>query len=87
MWRIRNLKSKDKPQPMTKAAMKRHIKTGGQECCPYCKADADRCEMFDYEEPDFVEGGDIEQIVTCLNCGRKWQDVYRLVEVREIYNG
>lgn len=78
-------KKKDNgPQAMTKAAMKRHIKSGGQECCPYCKIDADRTEMFDYEEVDFVEGGDIEQIVTCLSCNRRWKEVFRMVEVHEL---
>jgi hypothetical protein len=68
-------------KPMTKAARRRYIASAGTSGCPYCEAPQDD---FDYEEPDFVEDGDIEQIAQCPTCDRRWKDVFRLVEVREL---
>jgi len=74
---------------MTKAAVKHHIRTAGSDRCPYCKADFGGGMIDGVQECgdlDPVENGDIEQISKCLKCGRRWMDVFRLVEVREICN-
>jgi C4-type Zn-finger protein len=67
---------------MTKAAKKRHLQSAGQDCCPYCKEDL--LEYGDYEELSPVEDGTIEQIVGCEKCGRRWMDVFKLVDVQEL---
>jgi len=68
---------------MTKAARRRHIQNGGQQECPYCKVEID-IDTVECGELDPVEDGDIEQTVKCLKCGRRWMDVFRLVEVHEL---
>jgi hypothetical protein len=73
---------------MSKAAKRRHIKSNGcdvYDSCPYCKGDTEEGMELDYGDVDAVESGDLEQTVTCLLCGRKWIDVFRLVDVREVY--
>lgn len=67
---------------MTKAARKRHIANGGTGKCPYCKADLH--DDAEYDDLSPVEDGDVEQTVECGRCLRRWIDVFRLVEVREI---
>lgn len=75
---------------LTKAAVKRHIKTHGYDIylhgCLYCGAghahDLGTALEYGKIPPDI--GGDILQQVTCPKCKRKWIDVFRLVEVREI---
>ena len=34
-----------------------------------------------------VESGNVEQIVGCNACGRRWKDVFQLVDVRELCDG
>jgi hypothetical protein len=70
-------------KPMTKAARKHHIKTAGQDRCPYCKAENED-DNIEYEDLSPVEDGDIESTAHCLQCGRKWIDIFRLADVREI---
>jgi hypothetical protein len=36
---------------------------------------------------DPIECGDIQQMVICEKCGRKWINVFRLIEVVEIATG
>lgn len=67
---------------MTKAARKRYIQSAGTDGCPYCKADM---EEFEYQEVDFVENGNIEQRIQCLQCSRWWMDVFVLKEVHELF--
>lgn len=72
-------------KPMTKAARKRHLQTSGSDVCPYCKASiADMCDAIDYGPPEPVEDGHLEQKAHCLTCGRKWIDIFRLVDIQEI---
>lgn len=76
-------------KPMSKAARKYHIKTSGMDKCPYCKVDLydnDMNEALEYKEVDFVEDGDIHQEAKCTKCNRRWMDVFRLVEVRELFS-
>ncbi len=45
--------------------------------CPYCHSDD-----LGYDKLNF-ESGSTWQDVTCLECNRIWQDVYKLVEVSD----
>ncbi len=70
---------------ITPASRRHHIKTAGEDRCPYCKVSVHDLPMgFDYEEPSPVEGGEIEQRVECPSCNGRWVDVFCLVDVREI---
>lgn len=49
--------------------------------CPYCgsvKIDSDRMEVDDNDR--------VNAIVECDDCGRKWRDIYKVVEVEELPN-
>lgn len=41
-------------------------------------------EGLDYQELSPVEGGDIEQEVTCPGCGERWMDVFTLIAQRSL---
>ena len=69
-------------KPMTKAARRRHIDTGGQECCPFCGAEYEA--NVDVEPFDVSEEGEVEQAAQCNQCGRAWVDTFTLSRVREI---
>lgn len=60
---------------------KKHIETAGSAGCPYCGA---AVKNIDYSNLEPVEDGDVEQECECRNCGNRWKDVFRLVEVREL---
>lgn len=49
------------------------------DICPYCGA-----EGLDYQDFDPVEGGQIEQKVSCRHCDKCWLDVFSLTEQREL---
>ena len=66
---------------MTKASRKRRLANPDLEGCPYCGHDD---VDLDYRDLEPVEGGDVEQVVSCPGCGRRWKDVFRLAEVREL---
>jgi hypothetical protein len=44
----------------------------------------DEKKGVEYGELMPVEDGSIEQEQKCLNCNRRWMDVFRLVEVHEL---
>jgi len=72
---------------LTKAAIQRHIKTGGTECCPFCKADIlDEFGDFiiEYTDLDPIEDGTIQQEATCVKCKSKWMDIFALKEIQEL---
>ena len=73
---------------MAKATRKRHIRSQGCDIydhgCLYCKEGNEYGDSLEFSDFSPVESGDIEQIVTCTKCGRKWIDVFRLVDVKEI---
>ena len=71
--------SKDKP--LNKKAKKEYLEDLGNTC-PYCGND-DCCKQ-DYSDIDGVESGDLEQRRSCDECGRKWIDVFKLIDIREI---
>ncbi len=71
-------------KPMTMAAKKRHIESAGVKECPYCRADFN---TFTCGELMPVESGSIEQETSCGKCGRRWKDVFQLVDVRELSDG
>jgi hypothetical protein len=50
--------------------------------CPKCGCDDPT--HLEYEELSPVEGGNIEQKVTCLECGARWMDVFVLAEQHEL---
>lgn len=66
---------------MTEKARKRHLERSGLGKCPYCKAGDKHIEYGGFEP---VEDGDVEQTAGCGKCDRRWIDVFRLVDVREI---
>ncbi|MBW3596918.1 MAG: hypothetical protein KY475_06540 [Planctomycetes bacterium] len=66
---------------LSNAAKQRHLETGGQQCCPYCRRDADHIEYGDLTP---VEDGHIEQDARCMRCGRRWRDIFTLTDVRSL---
>jgi hypothetical protein len=48
--------------------------------CHHC----DYEDGLDYGEMDGVEGGNIEQTVSCTECGKRWIDVFVLADQREL---
>ena len=68
---------------MSKAARRNRINGSKLWECPYCKANIEEAEYGGIEP---VENGDAEQTVECLECHRKWVDVFRLKEVRELFS-
>lgn len=74
-------------EPMTKNARKRHIQSRGCDMydrCPYCRRNTQHGQRLDYGQFDPTEEGDIQQQITCHQCGRRWIDVFRLTEIIEI---
>lgn len=70
---------------MTKAARKRHLEIGGRCVCPYCGHHLDDVHSrVEYGDIDADESGCLVQEVRCLNCNRRWTDVFTLTDVREI---
>ncbi|MFQ5491992.1 MAG: hypothetical protein ACE5GE_14845 [Phycisphaerae bacterium] len=63
---------------LTDEAKQRYLKGGGVRC-PFC--DGDQIEGGPVE----IDEGQAIQPVGCLNCDRRWNDVYTLhdIEVRE----
>ena len=47
--------------------------------CPWCLS-----PRVDYAEPDFVEGGGIEQKSHCTECGKVWISDFQIADVREL---
>jgi DNA-directed RNA polymerase subunit M/transcription elongation factor TFIIS len=47
--------------------------------CPECGS-----EDLDFGDLSPVEDGGIEQMITCNPCGRRWMDVFRLMEQQEL---
>ncbi len=68
--------------PLSKAAIKRRIKAPWGDC-PSC---GESSEELDYGDLDPVEDGDIEQRVICPTCNCHWKDIFRLVEVHELFS-
>lgn len=60
--------------PLTVGQKHAHLKAKGS-CCPGCGSDQIEGDSFD------VESGLVSQQVRCLDCERRWADVYRLAEV------
>lgn len=50
------------------------------DVCHHCGHE----EGLDYGDLDPVEGGDIEQMVKCPQCGERWMDVFTLTEQRAL---
>lgn len=69
-------------KPMSKAAKRRRIREGGDSPCPYCGNE--ETDEFDYGETEPEKGGTFIQKVGCPNCGRRWEDEYRLIDVHEL---
>ena len=52
-------------KPMTKTARKYHLRTAGQERCPFCKAKIDfENTNVEFEDMEPVEDGSIEHVIT-----------------------
>lgn len=50
------------------------------DVCHHC----DYADGLDYGDIDGVEGGDMEQTVTCPQCNRRWVDAFSLADQREL---
>lgn len=50
-----------------------------EDQCPWCFHDG-----LEYEELDVTEDANVEQEVTCPECGRRWRDVFVLAERRQL---
>lgn len=61
-------------------AKKQFIREGGANAvgCPFCK------HPTSFGPLNSVENGSIEQEVTCPNCKKRWMEVFRLADVREL---
>ena len=55
---------------------KKYVASGGV-ICPYCKS-------YDITAGTAVFETDITQDVECGACGRRWRDIYKLVDVEKI---
>ena len=47
--------------------------------CPYCESN-----NLDGEEEDDEHITTITRIVSCINCGKHWRDVYTLTDIEEL---
>lgn len=50
-----------------------------EDLCPYCGITG-----LDYQELGPIESGDLEQEVSCPDCGKRWVDVFTLADRREL---
>lgn len=67
---------------LTQKRKKAYVKNGGVKC-PYCKAETTL-------EGGFIEvdAGGCWQAISCPSCGKRWTDVYKLVDIEEdFYTG
>lgn len=63
---------------ITEAQRLAYISQGGS-CCPACgNSDIEGDAGLN------IEGGCVTQKVTCLACGRRWQDIYHLSDIEEV---
>jgi len=62
---------------LTKEQKEEYIKSGYAKC-PFCKSDQIEGGAID------VDGPEAWQKVTCIDCEKVWNDVYKLVDVEEI---
>ncbi len=68
------------PTTLSKAAKKRYLASGGDDC-PFCGAESIELNFGEHEP---MAEGLLEQKCTCEACGRQWVDTYRLVQVESI---
>lgn len=61
---------------LTPEQKKEYVENGGQHC-PYCGSTAIEGGKFD------AEWKEAWSEVSCPDCGRTWQDEYRLVDIAE----
>jgi transcription elongation factor Elf1 len=69
------ISSKGSPPPISKKEKERYINSPHH--CPHCNSDE---ILGDAIETDFNIA---TQPITCTACGRKWVDIYRLVDVED----
>lgn len=66
----------DKLKKLTVKKKRSYLRHGS--CCPYCGSISITGESVD------IEGAGASQEVSCHECERRWRDVYRLTNVKEI---
>lgn len=66
------------PDRLSKAAKKRYIENG-EGTCPFCHTEDST--KFDYKDFEPQEDGELHQEARCQQCGHRWVDVFRLVDV------
>lgn len=55
---------------------KRYLRQGGVRC-PYCNG-----YDINTRSSDIRENGEMFQVVECLDCELKWEELYRLTDIR-----
>ncbi len=60
------------------ARMKKYVREGGVKCF-FCGSDVI------YSNNSVWQAGEFIQEMQCGNCGRQWQDLYKLTAVHKIY--
>lgn len=66
----------DKAKGFTASRKRSYLRHGST--CPYCGSNAITGDSVD------IEGSGAWQEVYCQECGRRWRDIYRLVNVEEV---
>lgn len=65
---------------LTKQDKRNHIKNCGK-FCPFCNSD----NNISYNEFSYIFNSlEVEQKAKCEDCGQKWVDIFRLVDVYKI---
>jgi transposase-like protein len=60
--------------------IKKYVKNGGN-FCPFCNSDNISADLP--LNTDYIEGGIIKQDLNCWDCGKTWNDVYKLTSIEE----
>lgn len=66
---------------LTRADKKAYLES--PRLCPFCKEG----ENLECDAVDFVTNRTIHQMVTCVDCGAQWTDVFKLTLIEQIQEG
>lgn len=51
------------------------------DICPYCDGTERTVSKFE------LRGSGVQQVINCFDCGARWQDTYRLIDVTFLNKG